>query len=117
MKQMLTVIALFGAIGAAQHTIAGTWVLDVQGHQVGLGLEVDGKKLTGTLVVMGQNVLVEGELDESRFTLASAPDDARKVTISGKLKEDGTMEGDIDAGHGTHHWKAERLNPPKPPGY
>ena len=117
MKHIMALLVLSAALVGAQSNIAGTWVLDVQGHQVGLGLELDGKRLTGTLVVMGQNVLVEGEFDDSRFTLASAPDEARKVKISGKLKEDGTMEGDLDAGHGAHHWKAERLNPPKPRAY
>jgi hypothetical protein len=100
------------AAQAAKDTLAGTWVLDVQGHQVGLGLEQDGKKLTGTLVIMGQSVLVEGELADGYFTLANAPDETRKIKLSGKLKEDGTMEGDVEAGHGTHRWKGERLKPP-----
>lgn len=112
MKLAIMVCAL-GVGQAAQATIAGTWVLDVVGHQVGLGLEQDGKKLTGTLVIMGQSVLVEGEIADGYLTLASAPDEVRKVKLSGKLKEDGTMEGDLEAGHGTHRWKAERLNPPK----
>ena len=107
-------IVLYGALvfGQAQSNITGTWVLDVMGHQVGLGLEQDGKKLTGTLVIMGQNVLVEGEIADGYFTLASAPDEARQVKLSGKLKEDGTLEGDVDAGHGTHRWKGEWLKPP-----
>lgn len=98
------------AVGQAEQKITGTWVLDVAGHQVGLGLEQDGKKLTGTLVVMGQNVLIEGEFNGGYFSLASAPDEPRKVKLSGKLKDDGTMEGDFETDHGTHRWKAERLN-------
>jgi hypothetical protein len=116
-------LALVAAIGgshchgvlaaqAAPQNLVGTWVLDVQGHQVGLGLEQDGKKLTGTLVVMGQKILVDGEFADGIFTLASAPDDASKIKLSGKLKADGTMEGDLETDHGTHHWKAERLKPP-----
>ena len=117
MLKLAIVVCSVLAIGqAAEPKIAGTWVLDVVGHQVGLGLEQDGKKLTGTLVIMGQNVLVDGEFNDGYITLASAPDEARKVKLSGKLKDDGTMEGDLDAGHGMHHWKAERLNPPKPSG-
>jgi hypothetical protein len=114
MLKLAVVLCGVLAIGqASEKTIAGTWVLDVVGHQVGLGLEQEGKKLTGTLVVMGQNVLVEGEFNDGYFTLASAPDEARKVKLSGKLKDDGTMEGDFETGHGTHRWKAERLKPPK----
>ena len=100
------------AAQAAKESVAGTWVLDVQGHQVGLGIEQNGSKLTATLVIMGQNILVDGEIADRSFTLASAPDEPRKVKLSGRLKDDGTMEGDVDAGHGTHHWKAERLKPP-----
>ena len=113
MLKLAIVVCGVLAIGqAGQATVTGTWVLDVQGHQVGLGLEQDGKKLTGTLVIMGQSVLVEGELADGYFTLANAPDETRKIKLSGKLKEDGTMEGEVETGHGTHRWKGERLKPP-----
>ena len=123
LKTLIAQLALVAAIGgshchgvlaaqATPHNLVGTWVLDVQGHQVGLGLEQDGRKLTGTLVIMGQNVLVEGEFNNGYFSLASTPDETRKIKLSGKLKDDGTMEGDVETDHGTHHWKGERLKPP-----
>ena len=112
LKLAMVLCGAFAVGQAAQATVTGTWVLDVVGHQVGLGLEQDGKKLTGTLVIMGQTILVDGEVADGAFTLASPPDETRKVKLSGRLKDDGTMEGDLEAGHGTHHWKAERLKPP-----
>jgi hypothetical protein len=116
LKTVLCVMLLSAALlgQEKQPGIAGTWVLDLAGHQVGLGLELDGKKLTGTLVVMGQNVLVEGEFADAYFSLASAPDEARKFKLSGKLKDDGTIEGDIETDHGTHHWKGEKLQKQSP---
>ena len=96
----------------AQDSVVGTWVLEIQGHQAGLGLEQSGSKLTGTLVIMGHNIPVEGEYADRSFTLASAPDDPNKVKLSGKLNEDGTLEGDVETRHGTLGWKAERLKPP-----
>ena len=100
------------AAQAANESVVGTWVLEMQGHQVGLGLEQDGAKLTGTLVIMGQKILVDGEYADRSFTLASAPDEATKVKLSGRLKDDGTMDGDVETRHGTLHWKGERLKPP-----
>jgi hypothetical protein len=97
---------------AAQDSVVGTWVLEIQGHQAGLGLEQNGSTLTGTLVIQGRNIPVEGEYVDRTFTLASAPDDPNKVKLSGKLKEDGTMEGDVETRHGTLRWQAERLKPP-----
>jgi hypothetical protein len=108
----LAVATVFVGAQAPSDSIAGTWVLEFQGHQVGLGLEQDGQKLTGTLVMMGTKVLVDGEYADRRFTLASAPDEATKVKLTGKLNEDGTMEGDVETRHGTMRWKAERLKPP-----
>jgi hypothetical protein len=112
MLKLAIVVCALAAGQAADGKIAGTWVLDVAGHQVGLGLEQDGAKLTGTLVIMGQNVLVEGEMAGGYFSLANAPDEPRKMKLSGKLKDDGTMEGDIETGHGNHRWKGERLKSP-----
>jgi hypothetical protein len=113
MRQIVTLIVLFGALVAAQNNnIAGTWVLEMQGHQVGLGIEQDGATLTGTLVIMGQKILVEGEYADRSFTFVSAPDEPTKIKLSGRLKDDGTMEGDVDTRHGILHWKGERLKPP-----
>jgi hypothetical protein len=112
---MVVQLALLGAIAAVQapaDSVVGTWVIEVHGHQVGLGIEQEGTKLTGTLVIMGRNVLVEGEYENGGFALKSAPDESAKVKLWGRLKEDGTLEGDIETDHGTMHWKAERLKPP-----
>jgi hypothetical protein len=90
-------------------SVVGTWVIDVHGHQVGLGLEQDGARLKGTLVIMGRSVLVEGEYENGAFTLVNAADEPTKLKLWGRLKDNRTMEGDIETDHGTMHWTAERL--------
>ena len=112
LKMVFVQLAMAAALALTQSpadSVVGTWVIDVHGHQVGLGLEQDGAKLKGTLVIMGRNVLVEGDYENRTFTLVNAPDEATKVKLWGRLKDDGTMEGDIETDHGTLHWKAERL--------
>ena len=115
LKILVMQLAMLGAPAVAQappDSVVGTWVIDVHGHQVGLGLEQDGRKVTGTLVMMGRNVLVEGEYENRTLTLGNAPDETTKLKLWGRLKDDGTMEGDIETHHGTMHWKAERLKRP-----
>jgi hypothetical protein len=115
LKVLVVQVAMAASVAVEQSavdSVVGTWVIEVHGHQVGLGLEQDGAKLKGTLVIMGRNVLVEGGYENHAFTLANAADEPTKVKLWGRLKDDGTMEGDIETDHGTMHWKAERLKAP-----
>jgi hypothetical protein len=107
---------------AARPAISGTWVMLIEGHQV--GLEVEDKDnsgtLEGTLYIMGQRVPVDGTVKNGSFTLTS---DAQvgdsqshgatvKMHITGTHTADDTLEGSIDLPRGPMKWTAERLKKP-----
>jgi hypothetical protein len=100
--------------------VAGVWIILLEGHQVGLGLEQDGSKVTGTLQIMGKNVPVDGEFVESKLTLSGeagvgAHGDQQTVPlkITATLKDDGTLEGEMNTARGPMRWTAERMKPRK----
>lgn len=100
--------------------IDGTWVILLEGHQVGLELEDKSGTLEGTLYIMGQRVPVDGTLKDGAFTLtsdASVGDSQShgalvKMRIAGTHKADDTLEGTIDLPRGPSTWTAERLKKP-----
>jgi len=104
----------------ASEGVAGVWIILLEGHQVGLGLEQDGQKVTGTLQIMGQNVPVDGGFVDRLLTLtgnasvgAHGDRQMAPMKITAKLKDDGTLEGEINTARGPMKWTAERLKPPK----
>jgi hypothetical protein len=101
-------------------SLSGTWVMLIEGHQVGLEVEDKAGTLEGTLYIMGQRVPVDGTVQEGSFMLTS---DAQvgdtqshgatvKMKITGQHKPDDTLEGEIDLPHGPMKWTAERLKKP-----
>ena len=123
---VLMVTALAGAQPAAPEkkdeapSLTGTWVILLEGHQVGLEVEDKSGTLEATLVHMGQRVPLDGDVRDGAFTLTS---DAQvgdtqshgatvKMKLSGTHKPDDTLEGSIDLPRGPMKWTAERLKKP-----
>ena len=101
-------------------SLTGTWVILLEGHQVGLEVEDKSGTLEATLYIMGQRVLLDGEAKDDTFTLTS---DAQvgtrdsggstvKMKLAGTHKADDTLEGTMDLPHGPMKWTAERLKKP-----
>ena len=101
-------------------SLRGTWVILLEGHQVGLEVEDKSGTLEATLYIMGQRVLLDGEAKDDTFTLTSDAQvgtrDSGGTTVTMKLagthKADDTLEGTIDLPHGPMKWTAERLKKP-----
>jgi len=96
--------------------VAGTWNISLHGHQVGLVLEQDGTTVTGTLMIMGKDVAVDGTFSDRALSLtgpAGAVDHAGEETVPMKLtatlKADGTLDGEMATAKGPMKWTAERL--------
>jgi hypothetical protein len=114
-------LGLAGAVrGQETPSLTGTWVILLEGHQVGLEVEDKSGTLEATLHIMGQRVLLDGTVKERAFTLTS---DAQvgdthsngatvKMQIRGTHKADDTLEGEIDLPRGPMKWTAERLKKP-----
>jgi hypothetical protein len=101
-------------------SLTGTWVILLEGHQVGLEVEDKSGTLEATLYIMGQRVPLDGEVKDNAFSLTS---DAQvgthdsggtmvKMRLAGTHKPDDTLEGTIDLPHGPMKWTAERLKKP-----
>jgi hypothetical protein len=127
----LVLAAMLGVGAAAQlaeagepkgepRSLTGTWVMLLEGHQVGLEVEDKAGTLEATLHLMGQRVLLDGVLKDNAFTLTS---DAQvgttrsggatvKLRLTGTHKADDTLEGEIELPHGPMTWTAERLRQP-----
>jgi hypothetical protein len=124
-KAFIGIVAMAAALTAAESpSITGTWNMGLEGDHVipvALVLKQDGQKLTGTIALPTQNagnrveVKLTGEVADGAFKLSGTVEGAKEPTtlaISGKLLEDGSMEGKFEMpghGHGAMSWTAERL--------
>ena len=103
----------------APEGVAGVWIILLEGHQIGLGLEQDGQKVTGTLQIMGKNVPVDGEFVGKSLSLVGdnaavgthGDEKTVPLKITATLKDDGTLEGEMNTARGPMKWTAERLKP------
>jgi hypothetical protein len=146
----LTAGLITGAAGllSAQDTastsgVTGTWNLSLIGDHVvpiGLVIEQDGKKVTGTMMLMGNDVPVEGEFVDGTLTLsanatvlagsthagepAHAADPAggpapsplpTRLSLSAKMQDDGTLAGEFATPRGAMKLTGERFRERKAP--
>jgi hypothetical protein len=104
--------------------VTGTWDVNLMSHQFALVLEQQGTKVTGTMMMMGKDIEMEGEFVDGKLSLVGKgaglvrSDDphAKPVALklTGVLKEDGSMEGQAPDMHGeAATWTAERLKKKK----
>ena len=116
---------------------AGTWNIEVMSHQIALVIEAqEGSKVTATMMAMGRDTPLEGELVDRTITLvrakteaeaAAAPDPAAAHAaaepgagheahaaaaprpITATLQDDGTLVGEMMTNAGPVKWTAEKL--------
>jgi hypothetical protein len=142
MLRTLTIIAALAASVAAvaqdkkitTADFAGTWNIEVMSHQIALVVEpADGNKVRATMMVMGRDTLLEGELADRTLTLVgvktvasgnafagadhSHPGDntpaanAKPIVVT--LQEDGTIAGEMMTNNGPVKWTGEKLRAKK----
>jgi hypothetical protein len=138
---LLAVLALSSGASAQDKkpvTVAdfvGTWNIEMMSHQVALVIEPgEGNKVTATMMMMGNDMPLKGELVDGTLTLAGvktegatgsatlggpqheaaatgAKPPARPITA--KLQEDGTLAGEMMTNMGPAKWTGERLKKKK----
>src|SRR5688500_16784737 len=89
---------------AQEPSVAGTWNDATIGDHVvpvALVLEQDGTKVTGTLILHGREVPVEGEYVDGVLSVATTAQESDgasnpfgAITIKATMKDDGTMAGE-----------------------
>ena len=112
----------------------GTWNIEFMSHQLALVIEpAGGNKATATLMVMGRDIPLKGELVERTITFTGVKPDgqstdadpshgggtasngpaAKPIVVT--LQEDGTLAGEMTTNNGPGKWTAEKLKPRKKP--
>lgn len=138
---LVVLIALAGASAFAQEksvTVAdfvGTWNIEVMSHQVALVIEPqEGNKATGTMMMMGRDVPLRGELAGRSISFVGVKDiaapggsaaagsaphvghqdptaNAKPIVVT--LLEDGTLSGEMMTSAGPVKWVGEKLRAKK----
>jgi hypothetical protein len=140
MLKTLTLVALIAFAGGsalAQEKavtvadFAGTWNIEVMSHQVALVIEAqEGNKATGTMMMMGRDVPLKGELSGRSISFVGVKEVEAHVeaahgggvshvgnqnpTAAAKpivvtLLEDGTLSGEMMTSGGPVKWVGEKL--------
>jgi hypothetical protein len=122
MKTLVTaaiaVLALTAVARAAAPDLTGTWSLAVEGPHgaaaMSLVLEQKAEQVTGTFVSgHGPDLSLTGEFAGGTLKLESADQGDHKVVFNAKLKEDGTLAGDVSGPIGDMKWTAARAKDKK----
>jgi hypothetical protein len=78
--------------------------------RMGLELTQEGKKVSGTFATPhGDDLQVTGEFAEGTLTLATTSGGESKISMTAKLKEDGTLDGYLSSQMGDMTWTARRV--------
>jgi len=104
---------------------AGTWNIEVMSHQVALVIEKqEGNKVTATMMMMGRDVPLKGELVDRTMTFVGVKPEgegghvnvaanARPIVVT--MQDDGTLTGEMMTNNGPVKWTAEKLRTRKKP--
>ena len=131
----LSLATIVGAQDKKAVTVAdfvGTWNIEMMSHQVALVIEpAEGNKVTATMMMMGNDMPLKGELADGTLTLTGvkpegatagaatlggpqhgAPETGARPSarpITAKLQEDGTLAGEMMTNQGPVKWTGEKL--------
>lgn len=127
MKILLLVFAVAAAGAAAQEKkltsadFAGTWNIEVMSHQIALVIEPkEANTVTATMMVMGNDVPLKGELVDKTITLVGIPGETHSQgahvqakpggqAITVTMQDDGTIAGEMMTNNGPVKWTGEKL--------
>ena len=122
---MLKTIAIVAALAAAAAQsdskladVTGTWVINMESHQLGLELEQKESKIEGVLHARGQRILLIGTYVDRKLELKGDPADdhlpgaSDAGPITATMQDDGTLAGELSTNHGRMKWVGERFKKP-----
>jgi hypothetical protein len=99
--------------------VTGTWVMNLESHQLGLELEQQGSRVEGVLHAMGARILLVGSYADRKLELKGeraedqlphAGNDAGPIIAT--MLDDGTLEGELSTTRGRSKWTGERFKKP-----
>ena len=99
--------------------VTGTWVINLESHQLGLELEQKGSKVEGTLHAMGNRIPLVGTFIDRKLELKGDPEDqllphagSDAGPIVATMLDDGTLSGELSTNRGRAKWTGERFKKP-----
>jgi hypothetical protein len=98
--------------------VTGTWVVNLESHQLGLELKQEGTKVEGTLHAMGNQIPLIGTFIDRKLELKGDPDDplphggTGAGPIVATMLDDGTLAGELSTNRGRAKWTGERFKKP-----
>lgn len=136
---LVLIVTAMAATASAQDKkvladFAGTWNIEMMSHQIALVIEpVDGNKVNGTLMLMGRDTLLKGELIDRTITFVGVKSEANgnmpaehqpptaapagsglpPQPIVVTLQDDGTITGEMMTNNGPMKWTGEKLKAKK----
>jgi hypothetical protein len=143
LKKIAITVALFAFAASAPAQdkkvtvadFAGTWNIEVMSHQIAMVIEpAEGNKVTATMMMMGRDTLLKGELVEKTLTLVGVKSEAngnmpaehgtpghdhqvpaanapKPIVVT--LQDDGTIAGEMMTNQGPVKWTGEKLRAKK----
>ncbi len=136
-SRMLLLVVLATGIASAQtkgvtvDDFVGTWNIELMSHQIALVIEKqDATKVTATMMMMGRDVPLKGEIADKTLTLVGVKSDFDAVPQHGgvaasngpnakpivmSLLDDGTLSGEMMTNKGPVKWTGEKLKTRKRP--
>lgn len=137
MLKRILIFVLAAAVTASAQTkavsvadFAGTWNIELMSHQVALVIEAqEGNQVTATMMMMGRDVPLKGELTDKTLTLVGVKSESDAVPNHGgaasngahakpivmSLQDDGTLAGEMMTSQGPVKWTGEKLKTRKKP--
>jgi hypothetical protein len=126
MLKMITFAAalVVAAAAAAQPEtkltdVTGTWVINIESHQIGLEIEQKGTTVEGTLHAMGQRIPLAGTFIDRKLELKGVREEGQPSQgaadagpIVATMLDNGTLEGELSTNHGRMKFVGERLGKP-----
>jgi hypothetical protein len=111
---VLAALAMALPVSAAP-SVTGTWTVMVEGSPHGnmsasLALKQDGTKVTGTFSTdHTPDMAVSGAFVDGELKIETAADGDHKITLTAKLKDDGSLAGYLSSRMGDMKWTASRV--------
>ena len=94
---LMVVLAMSSVLVYAQQSLAGEWMMSVQGMSLHLALAQNGEKISGTLESPHGDIRLTGDFSKGKLTLSGASAEPHAVHLAGAaiVAADGSLAGSI----------------------
>lgn len=107
---MIALVAGLSVLSAEEKSIAGTWTLTAEGYTMSMVLTQKDKTIGGSLDSPHGPMPLKGEFVDGKLTVSASGENVHhlEVELTGTLRADGTLAGDLTSNVGNMSWTAVR---------